>query len=226
MMRKINFHNWIIKNINRKFLRQYSIYIKGTLLDLGCGEMPHENFLNHYVDKYIGIDWGLSFHSIKAKILCDVNYSLALCNNIADTVISFSVLEHLYDPQKFLYEAYRILKPEGYLIIQVPWQWWVHEAPFDYFRYSPFGLKYLVEKANFELIIIEPSSGFFTMLFLKIIYFTNRVKGPLIFRWFIRILLIPLWTILQLLAPLLDKLDNNWELETSSYWVVAKKNGD
>ena len=36
-------------------------------------------------------------------------------------------------------------------------------------------------------------------------------------------ILVPIWFTGQLLAPLLDKLDSDWSLETSGFWVVAKK---
>ena len=78
-----------------------------------------------------------------------------------------------------LNEAFRILKPGGAIVLQVPWQWRVHEAPHDYFRYTPYGLKYLFEKAGFVDVVVEPQSGFFTMWILKMNYFSTRfIRGP------------------------------------------------
>jgi hypothetical protein len=123
-----------------------------------------------------------------------------------------------------LNEAHRILKKKGTMILQVPWQWWVHEKPYDFFRYTPYGLKYMFQKAGFKDVTIKPSSGFFTMWFLKINYFTKRfIRGPRILRFIIKLFLIPFWFLLQKLAPLLNKVDKNWELETSGYHVTANK---
>jgi len=123
-----------------------------------------------------------------------------------------------------LNEAHRILKPEGRVFITVPWQWVIHEAPYDFFRYTPYGLKYLLEKAGFVDVVVEPQSGFFTMWILKMNYFSLRfVRGPKVLRWLIKRCLVPIWFIGQLLAPTLDKLDRNWAAETSGYFITARK---
>lgn len=110
------------------------------------------------------------------------------------------------------------------MILQVPFQWWVHEAPYDYFRYTPYGLKYMFEKAGFVDIYIEPQTGFFTMWLMKFNYFTLRfVRGPKPLRWLIKSILFAIWTLNQIIAPYLDKLDRNWELETTGYFVIARK---
>ena len=117
-----------------------------------------------------------------------------------------------------------ILKIDGNIILTVPWQWWVHEAPYDYFRYTPYALKYMFTKAGFVEIKINPATGFFSMWILKMNYFSARfVQGPKLLRWIFRAIMIPLWYLSQILAPILDKLDRKWELETSGYTVVAKK---
>lgn len=82
----------------------------------------------------------------------------------------------------------------------------------------------MFEKAGFNDIVVEPQSGFFTMWIMKFNYFSARfIRGPRPLRWIIKGILIPIWTIGQLLAPYLDKLDRNWSLETTGYVVLAKK---
>lgn len=216
--------DWLIYKIGNKFLLKYSAYYRGNLVDLGCGEAPYKPFLLQYIDKYIGVDWSNSRHNTQADIISDLNKKIELPDNYADTVISFAVLEHICEPQVFLDESYRILKPNGHLILQVPFQWWVHEQPHDYFRYTSYGLKYLLEKAGYDVIEIIPQSGFFTMMALKINYFTIRAfKFPKIIWTLWLILLIPLWTFTQISAMILDNLDSNFELETTGYSVLAKK---
>jgi len=153
-----------------------------------------------------------------------LNKPLPIDSEIADTVISFQVMEHLCEPQNMLSEANRILKKNGKIILTVPFQWWVHEAPYDYYRYTIYGLQYMFEKAGFKNINITPASGFFSMWVLKINYFSARfIKGPQFIRVFIRMVMVPIWYLGQLLAPILDKLDKNPNLETVGYTVVAKK---
>ena len=110
------------------------------------------------------------------------------------------------------------------MILKVPLQWWIHEAPHDYFRYTPYGLKYMFEKAGFEEIEVEATAGFFTTWIVKMNYFSQRsIRGPKPLKILIKALLIPFWAVGQFLAPYLDKLDRNWPAETSGYFVLARK---
>ncbi len=218
--------NWLIYKCQNKIIRKYSKYFKGIVYDFGCGERPYEKYILESAKEYIGIDWGSTFHKLKADIVADLNKPIPVENNIADVVVSFSVLEHLKEPQMMLNEASRILKKGGMIFLFVPWQWWIHEQPYDFFRYTPFGLKFLLKRAGFNEITIEPTSGFFTMWVLKFNYFTLRVF-PSLKKRFVQLLLgpilIPIWTLGQLIAPILDKLDRNWLLESASYACIAKK---
>jgi len=216
--------NWLVYDIGDRFLEKNIPFYKGVLYDLGCGESPYKSFFLDYVEQYVGVDWAGSIHDTDADITADLNKPLPIESEAADTVISISVMEHLCEPQMMLNEAFRILKPNGRIVLQVPWQWWIHEAPHDFFRYTPYGLKYMFEKAGFKEVEVTPQSGFFTMVVLKINYFTARsIRGPRLLRLIIRGGLIPFWYVGQKLAPLLDKLDRNWEAETRGYYVTARK---
>ena len=183
-------YNWLVYNISDKFLEKYSKYYKGVLVDLGCGEAPYKEYLLQYADKYIGVDWTNTLHNSKADVLSNLNEKVNLPDEYADTVVSLSVIEHLFEPQAFLNECYRIMKKGGTLVLQAPFQWWIHEAPYDYFRYTPYAFKYMLDKAGFVDIKIEPQSGFFTMWLLKFNYFTLRfIKGPKPFRTIIKFIL-------------------------------------
>lgn len=217
-------HNWLAYQTSDHFLHKSTPYYKGFLYDLGAGESPYKDFFLLHAQHYIAVDWADSYQNTEADIAADLNQPLPIDSAVADTVVSLSVLEHLCEPQTMLNEAFRILKPGGTMVLQVPWQWWIHAEPYDFFRYTPYGLKYLFEKAGFVDVVVEPQSGFFTMWILKINYFSLRfVSGPRPLRWAIKALLLPLWYIDQKVAPLLDKLDRNWALETSGYFVTAKK---
>jgi ubiquinone/menaquinone biosynthesis C-methylase UbiE len=219
-------NNWLVLKINNSITEKLctSSIIKGTVYDLGCGERPYEVDILKVADKYIGVDWGETLHTLKADIVSDLNKQLPIDSEVADTVTSFQVMEHLCEPQTMLNEAYRILKRNGTIVLTVPFQWWVHEAPYDYFRYTPYGLRYMLEKAGFRDIHITPNTGFFVMWVLKMNYFSSRfIRGPRPIRWLIKAVLIPIWFISQVLAPYLDKLDRNPEWEAAGYTAIAKK---
>ena len=208
-MHKVNYwsHNWLAIKINNKTIADNLFRFKGVVYDLGCGTRPYEQDILAVSDQYIGVDWGSALHTLQA-----------------DTVTSFQVLEHLHSPQNMLDEAYRILKDDGQIMLTVPFQWWVHEAPYDYFRYTPFGLKFLFEKAGFEDIEVIANSGFFTMWTLKMNYFSVRlIRGPRLLRRILKIIFTFIWFISQKLASTLDKLDKDWALESAGYTVLARK---
>lgn len=217
-------HNWLSYDICDEFLSAKADLLRGDLYDLGCGEGSYKPFFLTHAKTYTGVDWAESLHDTKADVIANLNDVLPLDSGVADTIVSLSVLEHLYEPQTMLNESFRILRSKGSLLLQVPWQWRVHEAPYDFFRYTPYGLRHMLTKAGFVNIDIQPQSGFFTMWFTKLNYFTRGfVRGPAILKILITALLIPLWYITQWLAPLLDRLDRNWELDAAGYQVTAEK---
>lgn len=115
-------YNWLVYEINHEFLNRLSNNFRGHLYDLGCGEMPYKSWLLNYADQYTGVDWGSTLHELKADILADLNEPLPIDSEVADTVISLSVMEHLREPQMFLNEAHSILKPGGAINQRVaPW---------------------------------------------------------------------------------------------------------
>jgi len=70
-----------------------------------------------HAESYVGLDWSDSMHDTKADIFVDLNESIDVPNDVADTVVSFSVLEHLHSPQVILNEAYRVLKCGGHIVL-------------------------------------------------------------------------------------------------------------
>lgn len=216
-------YNWLIYDVSDQWLEKFKQHYRGHLYDLGCGEMPYKDWLLTHARQYTGVDWSGTLHQLKANILADLNEPLPIESEVADTVISLSVMEHLREPQVFLSEAHRILKGGGSMVLQVPFMWWVHEAPHDYYRYTQYGLRYMFEKAGFTDIAVYPQTGFWTMWVLKLNYQTTRlVRGPWPIRKALELLMRGVWAVNQRVAPLLDRY---WkaEGETAGYFVVAKK---
>jgi len=219
-----DWQNWLGYDLTDQHLRGFSEHYRGTLYDLGCGTAPYKRFFLRYASEYVGVDWSESFHDSAADVVADLNQPLPLPESVADTVVSISVLEHLSRPQVMLGEAYRILKPGGSLILQVPFQWMVHEAPYDYVRYTPYGLEFMLNEAGFSRVTVEPAGGFFTMMVLKMNYFTGRrVRGPKPIRLILLFIFAPFWFAGQVVAPWLDRVDGDWSLETTGFWAVAHK---
>lgn len=68
-----------------------------------------------------------------------------------DAVVCHQVLEHVKDPWAAAKELARVLKPGGRAVISVPHLSRRHELPHDYYRFTPEGLRYLLESAGFRI---------------------------------------------------------------------------
>ncbi len=216
-------HNWLIYRLINEKIHALLPRFSGVVLDLGCGERPFEQDILRYADTYIGVDWPNTLHGFKADIGADLNKPLPLGNGIADHVISFSVLEHLAEPGMMLREAFRVLRAGGSITLSVPFQWWLHEAPWDYQRYTCYGLEYQLRKVGFENILIEPTTGFWSMWVLKLNYQLARlIIGPRPVRAIIRVCLVPVWWFGQTIALLMDRVWKE-DRETATYIAVACK---
>lgn len=208
--------NSLIKRIAWERIEQASY--RGRVVDLGCGSAPYREVILAQAEEYIGVDWQNSQHDqSRVDVFADLTQPLPFDDNYADTVLAFQVLEHLSEPQAFLCECHRILRPGGTLLMGTPFMWRIHEAPHDYFRYTRYGLEHLLQKARFQDIVIEPFTGFWQMWTLKFNYHSSRWSEGW---WGIPLRL--LWWFNQWLAPKLDRLDPS-PIETTSYWTTARK---
>jgi SAM-dependent methyltransferase len=72
-----------------------------------------------------------------------------------DAVFSGEVFEHIFNLEEMLDELHRVLKKDGKMLITVPFIWGEHEQPYDFARYTSFGIKDILEKKGFRGITSE-----------------------------------------------------------------------
>lgn len=126
-------------------------HVVGKTLDVGCGKKPYERLFNS--TQYIGLEYDTpeNRESKNADFFYDGN-SFPFPDKYFDSVVCNQVLEHVFTPDQFVLEISRILKAGGALLLTVPFIWDEHEQPFDYARYSSFGLKSLLNRNGFDVI--------------------------------------------------------------------------
>ncbi len=133
-------------------VKDLSVHLSGEVVDVGCGRKPYRSLFK--VGKYIGVDIENPGHDHSQEDI-DVFYdgkSLPFENASFDHALCNQVLEHVFHPDEFLKEIHRVLRPEGRLLLTVPFAWDEHEQPYDYARYSSFGLKDLLQRNGFEIL--------------------------------------------------------------------------
>ncbi len=146
--------------INSALLR-VAEQVQGVLLDIGCGNKPYQRLFS-CVTRYIGCDMVQSSQN-KVDVIT-VATELPFSSESFDSVLCTQVIEHVEDPEALYFEACRVLKPGGHLILSGPMYWHLHEEPYDFFRFTKYGLRYLSEKTGFEVIEIIPNGGKWAVL--------------------------------------------------------------
>lgn len=123
----------------------------GRLLDVGCGTKPYRSLFIR-VNEYLGLEFDTPENrETKLADLYYDGYTFPVADASVDTVLCNQVLEHVFNPERFLAEIFRVLRPGGVLILTVPFLWPEHEQPYDCLRYTSFGLKDRLEGARFSL---------------------------------------------------------------------------
>lgn len=135
-------------------------HVKGSLLDLGCGKVPLYECYKQYISDNTCIDWGNSVHKNSYLDLeHDINTKLPVDDEQFDTIILSDVLEHIYQPFLLWQEMHRVLKPNGRILMNVPFYYWLHEVPFDYYRYTEHTLRRFAEETNSKIHVLKPVGG-------------------------------------------------------------------
>jgi SAM-dependent methyltransferase len=129
------------------------------VLDAGAGRAPYRRLFAH--SRYETAD----FLAVKGKTyrqpdyVCDLG-DIPVEDGRFDHVVLTQVLEHLPEPAQVLGELHRVLKPGGTLWLTAPLFYAEHERPYDFFRYTQFGLRHLLEAARFEVLEIDWMEGY------------------------------------------------------------------
>lgn len=196
-----------------RFIDKYSNKYSGKLVDIGCGSKFYINYFTQ-VDKYIGID----IANNAADIIADAKF-LPIKSDSIDIVLCNQVIEHDPEPDKIITEIYRILKEESILILSAPQMGRLHGEPNDYYRYTKWGLKYLL-KNGMKIEVIKSHGGIFRAIGSHLNFFIIDYFGK---DEFLKSTL--RHTIINMnnfIFSLLDKLIT-WEKDTLGYNIIAKK---
>lgn len=183
------------------------------------------------MENYIGLEYPPSCPQESLNIAPDVwadCQCLPIRSGIIDAILSTQVLEHLSNPAEFFREAFRVLKPGGYLILTTNQEWGIHKAPYDFYRFTRFGLEYLSRTVGFQIKSLNARGGFWVMM-------GQRMAAYLFNRWVARfrrdnkgifilsfLILSPFIALVQLCALALDRIDLIEE-NTIGYALVAQK---
>ena len=163
---------FLIRNGIEKKIKVLSVKLQGKILDFGCGAKPYGQYFTH-ADEYIGLDIEVSGHEHTSEKI-DVYYDgkkIPFNDGHFDAVFSSEVFEHVFNIDEVLPELHRVLKPGGRLLFTCPFAWPEHEIPYDFARYSSYGIKSVLERNGFKVVEQYKTGHFFEVVMQYFIFY-------------------------------------------------------
>jgi SAM-dependent methyltransferase len=198
-----------------------SIPAGSLVLDAGAGDAPYKPLFSHA--RYESADFNQSDHvNNSLTYVCDLT-AIPVENRRFDYIVFNQVMEHLPRPDLVLNELFRILKPGGKIIYTAPLFYEEHMQPYDFYRYTQFGIRFLFGNAGFEVERLDWLDGYYA----TVAYQMNTLSRylPRISRevtpGFLGVLLSPFMFLLKaqmgLLSVLFHKLEMRNKITTRGY---------
>lgn len=207
----------------------------GIVADVGSGRAPYKAEIEAKSDvsKYLTIDHPeateLYSKDYPLDVQADISDKIPLKDHSVDTVLLLMVLEHVPQPSQAIAELQRILKPGGELILSTVFTHPVHDPPFDFYRYTRFGIKHLLETNGFELVelgwegaSIETAVTVLNTTLFQHIKKLAGTKTLLPIALLLAIIGWPIAIILNLIALIIGPLDSMHQLP-HTVWAVARR---
>jgi SAM-dependent methyltransferase len=161
-----------------RFLSPHLAGMHGAVLDVGCGEMPFRGLLPAGTN-YTGLDipqadsFGMRRH---LEIEDFDGLHIPFADSSFDHILCTEVLEHVEDPAALVAEMHRVLRPGGTLLATVPFSARVHHAPYDYYRFTRFGIARMF--AGFGSVEVSERGDDLAVIANKLIVVCVRIVWP------------------------------------------------
>ncbi|MFQ5795736.1 MAG: class I SAM-dependent methyltransferase [Candidatus Bipolaricaulia bacterium] len=204
------------KNIE-PFVKKYGN--NGKTLDIGCGRGPY----SQYFPNRVGID---IIKTPAVDIVADAHDLRMFQDEEFDCILCTEVLEHLHTPQKAINEMQRVLKKNGGLILTTRFLFPLHNIPDDYYRFTKYGLKHLLN--NFEIIEMREevnTLGTIAVLFQRIGFQCETLYfKPFRLFWLLLAKLVDLFSFI--ITEGYGEVENKTKIKnimTSGYYVACRK---
>ena len=149
--------NWVVGRFLLPVLKRLGVEQRGVLLDLACGESPFRSYFPT-LDTYLRMDR----NPIDPEVMHGDMLAIPLANHSVDVIILFQAITDVPNPVDVLKEVRRVLKPEGLLLVFESMAYPEHDAPYDFYRLMPEGLRALAADAGLTLRRCTPLGGLFT----------------------------------------------------------------
>jgi hypothetical protein len=138
----------------------FARYLSGDLLDTGCGQVPYYEVCKPLVDSHYCIDH--DHHAADTRFIdesVDLNGPWQL-GRLFDSILCSDVLAHVQNPFLLFQSMSAHLKPNGYLVVTTPFNYWMSHPPHEYFHATEEALKHLCQINGLEVMQIQSYGGY------------------------------------------------------------------
>jgi SAM-dependent methyltransferase len=201
---------------------------RGVVLDIGCADRWLEKWVP-CAASYIGLDYpttGKFLYGARPDIFADTG-RLPFVDSCIDTVVILEVMEHIRLPREALHEIARVLRPQGRILLTMPFLYPIHDAPHDYQRLTIHGLMRDAQSAGLHIDELSPTLGsaetagmIACLAMAGMALRAVQRRSPAIVFVPILLAMIP---VVNLLAWLSGKLLPSWEAITAGYRLTGVK---
>jgi len=206
-------YNWVnVRPMIRTFRNLKGLF-RGRVADLGAGASPYYDLIASEAEVYIAVDYPSAFLQEEKRSIervVGLMEQIPIANQSIDTVFCTQALYQVKDPTRALQEIARILRTGGYAIISVPHISPLHSEPYDLYRFTPDGLRWLAHDAGLQTQSVHIQGQLFASfalclaMNLVLSHFATGQSMQLLQRR--QLLLAPLIALINVTAWLLDSL--------------------
>jgi SAM-dependent methyltransferase len=187
----------------------------GRVLDYGSAEAPYRDFFPADVE-FVPADLP---DNPDAALELNPDGTVPVGDESFEAVLSTQVLEHVTDPELYLSECFRVLRPGGRMLLSTHGVFVYHPDPEDYWHWTCAGLRRAVQEAGFEVVRFEGVIGLLSTG-LQLVQDATYYKPPRPLRPLLAL-------VMQALITLADRLqsDESRALNAQVFALVAAKPG-
>lgn len=171
--------NYLSRRYLKQFVAAHAACITGKVLDFGGGEKPYRQLFSCH--EYLSLEYAPALasggiardHSVRRRAAADVFYDghvIPFPEQTFDAIVATEVFEHLFNLDDILKELHRVLKDDGRMLLTIPFAIHEHEVPNDFARYTSFGIQHLLERANFECVVVDRLGSYPAVIVQQLIW--------------------------------------------------------
>jgi len=214
--------NWQIKNELKEFLLKYK---NSKVLDFGCGDARYKKLVQEN-NNYIGVDCKTTGFENEKKIADFYwdNKTLPFEDEKFDAILCTEVLDDIENLEMTTLELKRVLKKDGEIFITMPFLFGEHDTPYDFRRFTSFGIKKFFEKQKFKIVkfkkLLQGKISIIQIIeseFSRYLSEKNNKNYKFFLKFFFKIILI----IIKLLFKFIPK-EVFYNLHTNNLIIIKK----